>query len=49
MGLLGSLMKAGIAKKVWDEARKPHNQAKARDAFQRITGKSGGSGRPPGR
>lgn len=44
--MLGSMMKAGIAKKVWDEARKPKNQARAKDAFQRVTGKSGG-GKPP--
>ena len=46
MGLLGSLMKAGIAKKAWDEARKPKNQARAKDAFRRVTGKTGG-GQPP--
>jgi hypothetical protein len=28
MGLIGALTKAGIAKKVFDEARKPHNQEK---------------------
>ena len=30
MGLISGLVKAGIAKKVYDEARKPHNQAKAK-------------------
>lgn len=28
MGFVGALTKAGIAKKVFDEARKPHNQQK---------------------
>jgi hypothetical protein len=43
-------MKAGIAKKVYDEARKPHNQAKAKELFQKVTnkgGSAGGAGRPP--
>lgn len=45
MGLLGGMMKAGIAKKVFDEARKPHNQKKAKDLFHSVTGKgkSGGT------
>lgn len=28
MGIIGALTKAGIAKKVFDEARKPQNQEK---------------------
>ena len=28
MGILGTLTKAGIAKKIYDEARKPQNQEK---------------------
>ena len=36
MGLLGTLLKAGIAKKVFDEARKPENQAKAKEAFAKF-------------
>jgi hypothetical protein len=28
MGLFSKLAKAGLAKKAWDEARKPENQAK---------------------
>lgn len=28
MGFIGTLTKAGIAKKLFDEARKPQNQAK---------------------
>lgn len=48
MGMLGGLMKAGIAKKVYDEARKPHNQQKAKDLFRSVTGKGDGKaqGRP---
>ena len=49
MGLLGGMMKAGIAKKVYDEARKPHNQAKAKELFRSVTGKSKGSSNPSGR
>lgn len=45
MGLLGGLLKAGIAKKVYDEARKPHNQAKARELFRSVTSKNKGG--PP--
>lgn len=51
VGLLSGLMKAGIAKKVFDEARKPHNQAKAKELFRSVTnkGSQGGAGRttPP--
>jgi len=39
-------MKAGIAKKVVDEARKPHNQAKAKEMFRKATNKGGGRGTP---
>ena len=42
MGFLGGMAKAGIAKKVYDEARKPHNQAKIRSALSRASGKRGG-------
>jgi hypothetical protein len=49
---LGTFIKAGIAKKVFDEARKPANQAKAKELFQSVTGKGKGSGPssspPPG-
>ena len=44
MGMLGGLIKAGIAKKVFDEARKPRNQAKAKDLFRSVTGKGGAQG-----
>ncbi|HWH31003.1 MAG TPA: hypothetical protein VNU26_18960 [Mycobacteriales bacterium] len=41
-------MKAGIAKKVYDEARKPHNQAKIRSALGRLTGSGQGGSRGGG-
>lgn len=36
MGLLSKIVKIGIAKKLYDEARKPENQQKARDAYARF-------------
>jgi len=45
VGLLSGMMKAGIAKKVIDEARKPHNQQKIKDAVRSLQSKKGG-GRP---
>ena len=50
MGLFGSIAKAGIAKKVFDEARKPHNQQKAKDLFHKVTskGSKGGGSRGTG-
>ena len=50
MSFLGKAMKAGIAKKVVDEARKPHNQAKIKQFVGNLTnksGRSGGTGTPP--
>ena len=49
MGLLSGLMKAGVAKKVLTEAQKPHNQAKAKQLFSKLTnkGSSGGPRRGP--
>ena len=50
MSFLGKAMKAGIAKKVLDEARKPHNQAKIKQFVGNLTNKgrrSGGPGTPP--
>ena len=41
MGLFRMAAKAGIAKKVLDEARKPQNQAKAKDLFARVRAKRG--------
>ncbi len=48
MGLLRMAMKAGIAKKLWDEARKPQNQAKAKELFAKLTDKGGAKRTPPG-
>ena len=41
MGLLSGLLKAGVAKKVYDEARKPKNQAKARQLLAQLQSKGG--------
>jgi hypothetical protein len=46
MGLLGGLVKGAVAKKVIDEARKPHNQAKIRSAISSMTSKGKGGRRP---
>ena len=48
MGLMGGLLKGAVAKKVFDEARKPHNQAKIKSAISSITGKGKGTGRGTG-
>jgi hypothetical protein len=49
MKLLRSAIVAGIAKKVIDEARKPHNQAKIKAYIQQATSKNkgGSTGRRP--
>lgn len=50
MSLFGKAMKAGVAKKVVDEASKPHNQAKIKRFVSNLTnksGKDGGTGTPP--
>ena len=44
MGIMSGLMKAGIAKKVYDEARKPHNQRKAKELFDKVASKRGSAG-----
>lgn len=49
MGLLRTAMKAGIAKKAFDMARKPENQAKAKELFRSVTGKGGRGRRSSGR
>ena len=36
MGLFKKAMVVGVAKKVYDEARKPHNQQKAKDAYAKF-------------
>ena len=39
MGLLSGMLKAGVAKKVFDEARKPQNQAKAKQLLAQVRSK----------
>lgn len=46
-GLLRMAVRAGIAKKIWEEARKPENQAKAKELFAKLTDKSGATGAGP--
>ncbi len=46
MGLLNGLIKAGVAKKVIDEARKPQNQQKIKDLLASAQNR-GGRGKPP--
>ena len=41
MGLVSGLVKAGIAKKAWDVARRPENQRKAKQAIANLRGKKG--------
>ena len=36
MGILKKVAVLGVAKKVYDEARKPHNQAKIKQAVQQV-------------
>ena len=43
--MLRGLMKAEIARRVFNEARKPQNQARARELFRQVTSK-GKAGRP---
>lgn len=40
MGLLNKLVKAGVAKKLFDEARKPENQRKAKELYRQFKAKS---------
>jgi hypothetical protein len=40
VGLLNTLVKAGVAKKLFDEARKPENQAKAKDLYRQLRAKN---------
>lgn len=42
MGMAKKIAALGIAKKVYDEARKPHNQAKIRQAVQKVQERRGG-------
>ena len=42
MGLIKKVVALGVAKKVYDEARKPHNQAKIKQAVQKVQERRGG-------
>ena len=44
MGFLSKALKSGIAVKVANEARKPHNQQKVKDAVSSLRNKRGGRG-----
>lgn len=46
MGALSKLAKGGLAKKLITEAKKPQNQAKAKEAFEKLRQKQAGKGRP---
>lgn len=36
MGLMSKVVKVGIAKKIYDEVRKPENQQRAREAYAKF-------------
>jgi hypothetical protein len=42
MKLIRTAALAGIAKKVYDEARKPHNQAKIKQAVEQVKARRSG-------
>ncbi|MGY1915812.1 MULTISPECIES: hypothetical protein [unclassified Blastococcus] len=44
MGIMSKIAKGGMAKKVMDEARKPQNQRKIKDAVSKFTNKGNSSG-----
>ena len=46
MGLLSGLAKAGLAKKAYNEARKPQNQARAKQLFTKLSGRGGTPANP---
>ena len=47
-GMIKKLVASGIAAKVIQEARKPHNQEKIKALIQQYANKRGQSGRRPG-
>jgi hypothetical protein len=49
MSIVSKLAKAGIAKKALEQAKRPENQAKAREAFAKLQAKRAGKGRPVSR
>jgi len=44
MGLFSGLAKTGLAKKGYDEARKPENQRRIKDAVSSVRGKGRSKG-----
>ncbi len=45
MGLFSKAIKAGIAKKAIDEARKPHNQRKIKELISSLSSRKSAGGR----
>ena len=45
-GMIKKLLASGVAAKVIQEARKPHNQAKIKQAIADFQNKRGGGSRP---
>ena len=47
MGLMRKAMAVGVAKKLYDESRKPQNQQRIQDAVASVKARrAGGQGRP---
>lgn len=44
MGFIGTAVKSGIAKKVWNQVRRPKNRAKGKKLIDKVLGKGGGHG-----
>lgn len=49
MGFLGSMAKAGVLKRVWDEGRKPKNQKRIKDLVAKVRGGGKSSGKSNGK
>lgn len=47
MGIFSKVAKVGLAKKAFDEARKPENQAKFKKAVETVRTKAQSRGRRP--
>ena len=45
MGMIGKLMASGVAAKVFQEAKKPHNQAKIKKFISDLQKKNSGGGK----
>jgi hypothetical protein len=45
MKIMRSAALLGVAKKVYDEARKPHNQAKIKSAVDQVKARRSGTGK----